>query len=161
MSLNMEELGDFFDLDESLDLSEELDSSELDREWQFLKTSQLPDFSLAKDPVDVELLTDAKSEFHSVCSNARQLLNVNDNESITLSDCANYFLESIIVNIFDAVKKRLPANETPSGADIATFIRVLAYLSVYSTTPTNFFDPTNADLFPVVQHCKTAPSRKS
>ena len=80
----MEKLGVFFYLDEILDLSEELD-----RERKFLKTSQLPDFSLAKNPVHVELLTDAKSEFHSVCSKERQQLIVNGNDSISLSDCAN------------------------------------------------------------------------
>src|SRR6185312_1035007 len=89
MSLLREELGDFFEnCDDAVDLIRDPDNTEPDSSWQFLSASELPDFVLADDVVDEELLATAKEEFRSVCANARQIFNVTSNSDISLSDCS-------------------------------------------------------------------------
>ena len=147
----MEELGDVYEfLDESDEESELPGEVEDEMNWRFVPASKMPEICLANDPVDEELLLEAKSEFRAVCANARQIFNSATNVAISMNVVSNYFLDSIILFISEAVKEGMTANEVScSGTDIAMFIRILAYLSIYSTTPTNFFDPDNAFFYPM------------
>ena len=110
MSVPREELADFLtNWDDDVDLYREPDNTDMDSSWQFLSASQLPDFILSDDVVDGELLETAKAEVLSVCSNAREILKVTSNSQISLSDCSNYFLESLVLFLIEGVKDGLPS----------------------------------------------------
>jgi hypothetical protein len=117
--------------------------------WKYLSSREIADsFSLSYEPMDGNLLATAKVEMMAVCQNARNLMN-NGTSDVSLSDCINYFLDSIADDLFKTVAAGMPSGHQPSGADVAEFIKVLSLLSVYKTTPDTFFDSRNVNLFPI------------
>ena len=131
-------------------LSDIANQNELQDGWTHLTSSQIgAEFSFGYEPVDGDLLRISKAEIKAVCANARRLMNKQSNADVTVSDVVNYFLDSVIDDIFKTISAGIPAtSRPPSGTDVADFIRVLAYLSVYRVVPSKFFDPDNVFLFP-------------
>jgi hypothetical protein len=147
----MATLGEFVDNCNALDSdheAEEIDEND-DCDWSFLSAEQLEPFVLSENGTDDMLLSTAVLEIKALCRNARQIFNKATNDEISLSNIANYFLESVVAPIFSAIVEGSQDSSDISGTDLVQFIKTLAFLSLYRTTPTTFFKPVNGFLYPV------------
>ena len=147
----MATLGEF--VDNCIEFGSDDDDEEFDDsgdcDWSFLSPEQMEAFNLSENGTDDMLMSTALSEIKALCRNARQIFNKEANDEISLSDISNYFLESIIGPIFAAIMEGAHDSSDISGTDLVNFIKTLAYLSLYRTTPTTFFKPENGFLYPV------------
>ena len=148
MNSSLTNIPDDISIDEILESSDDECDFNDDNKWQHMTCSQMGDISLSLTPVDGELLPIAKHEIKALCHNARQIFGKAINMDIISSDCINYFLDAISNFLFRAIRQGLQSNESVDGRDLVSFIRTLVFLSIYGVTPTKFFDPANAAVYP-------------
>ncbi|CEP03616.1 SAP domain-containing protein [Plasmodiophora brassicae] len=143
----MGDLASFFE-DDCLTSSDEKQpggDSDLNESVWHHKKLNTSNITFSTTSVDEELMAVAKEEVAAVTAKVRRAIG---KEHPDLSDCVNYFLNGIINELFDALGEGVPTSETITGEEFTHFVRVLACLSVYKTTPSVFFDPDRAHLYP-------------